>query len=57
MLEPVTALIKITDRTVVKVIALDQDGKATDKVIEVKDSEFTIDTGKDKTIFYQILFK
>jgi hypothetical protein len=57
MLEPVTARIKITDRTVVKVIALDQDGKATDKVIEVKDGEFTIDTGKDKTIFYQILFK
>ncbi len=57
LLEPVKARFKVADRTIAQVIVLDLDGKLTDKTIEVKDGEFTIDTAKDKTIFYQIIFK
>ncbi len=57
MLEPVKATIHISGRTVAGVRVLDQDGRPTMGTVPVKDGAFTIDTGRDHALYYQVVFR
>jgi hypothetical protein len=35
---------------------LDQDGRLTDQTLDVKDGTFSIDTGAQKTMYYEVVF-
>jgi hypothetical protein len=55
-LEPVKATFTIAGRQVQAVNVLDQDGRRTNQTIDVKDGAFSIDTGTQKTMYYEVVF-
>jgi hypothetical protein len=57
MLEPVKATLSFKGRKIAKVNILDQDGKAAVGTISSTDGSFAIDTSRDKTIYYQVVFE
>ena len=57
LLEPVKARIHVGGRDVAGVRVLDQDGRATMRTVEVKDGAFTIDTARDHTLYYEVVFR
>jgi hypothetical protein len=56
MLEPVKAVITC-GRPVAAVNILDQDGLRTGKTLPVANNTFAIDSAKEKTIYYEVVFK
>ncbi len=56
LMEPVAAKISIRKPGAASLIALDHDGRITDKVIAVKDGRFTIDGARDKTPYYLLRY-
>jgi hypothetical protein len=57
MLEPVLADVTIAGRGIASVQVLDHDGVATGKTLPVTNGAFTIDGTKDKTLYYEVVFK
>ena len=57
MLEPVKAAIAVSSRTIDAVNILDQDGQRTGKTLPVKNGQFTIDGARDRTLYYEVIFK
>jgi hypothetical protein len=57
MIEPIQADVAIAGRTVAAVNILSQNGVLTNTTVPVTNGAFHIDTGKDKTIYYQVVFK
>ena len=57
LLEPVKASIAISGRTVAAVNVLDHDGRRTGKTLSVDGGQFTLDGARDKTMYYEVLFK
>jgi hypothetical protein len=57
LLEPVQATIRIKGRRIAAVQVLDQDGRPAKRTLDVSDGRFTIDGAKDKTLYYEILFR
>ena len=55
MLEPVQAELRFSKRKVKQVNVLDLDGKRTSRTVAVKNGQFTIDTGRDKTLYYEVV--
>ncbi len=55
-LEGVQADIAITGHNVSAVNVLDQNGVSTGKTLDVKNGSFHINTGDDKTFYYQVMF-
>ncbi len=56
LLEPVRADVELARRTIARVNVLDHDGQPTGRTASASRSRFTIDTGKDRTIYYELLF-
>jgi hypothetical protein len=56
MLEPVKADITFAKGAIAQVNVLDQDGKVSSRTLPVTDGRFTIDSAKDRTIYYEVLF-
>lgn len=57
LVEPVQADITLKGREIQQVNVLAQNGTRTNETLPVKNGTFQIDTGKDKTIYYEIIFK
>jgi len=57
MMEPVKADIAISGRTVTAVNVLDQSGVLTQKTVPIKENAFQVDSAKDQTLYYQVIFK
>jgi len=57
LIEPVKAQITITGRPIAAVNVLDQDGRRTDKTLEVTGGSFTIDGTRDRTLYYEIVYR
>ena len=57
VLEPVKADIKINGRAIEAVNVLDADGKRTTATVPVTDGLIRLDTGRDKTMYYEVVFK
>ena len=57
MMEPLKAEIRIAGRQIAAVNVLDHDGNRTDKALDVEDGMFTIDGERDKTFYYEVVFK
>jgi len=58
VLEPVKARIAFAGRAVAAVNVLDHDGRRQDgKTLAVRDGGIDIDTGRDKAIYYEVVFK
>ena len=57
MLEPVRATIVIRDREIAAVNVLDHDGKRTGKLLPVRNGAFAIDGTRDKTPYYEVVFR
>jgi hypothetical protein len=55
-MQAVKADITIAGRTIRAVNVLDQDGRLTVKTIPILDGAFSIDTGAQKTMYYQVVF-
>ena len=56
ILEPVQADISISGHNVSAVNVLDQNGVSTGKTLTVNNGAFHINTGDDKTLYYQVMF-
>ncbi len=56
LLEPVKAAVTI-GRPIISVNILDNDGRRTGRTLPVKDGRFTLDGAKDKTIYYEVVFR
>jgi len=56
MLEPVKAEVTFTRRKIAQVNVLDQDGRLSGRTLRVTDGRFTIDSAKDQTIYYEVVF-
>lgn len=56
LLEPVRAVIQC-GRAVAAVNVLDQDGQRTGRALPLSGTRFEIDTGKDKTLYYEVVFR
>ena len=56
VMEPARAKISVRKNGTARVVALDQDGRLTDRTIPVEDGAVTIDTGRDKTPYYLIRY-
>jgi hypothetical protein len=56
-LEPVRATIRIDRHGSPTVHLLDHDGRRTGKTLTVRDGTFDIDTGRDKTFYYEVVYK
>jgi hypothetical protein len=56
VLEPVQADIAFSGRTVSAVNVLDVDGKRTEATVPVDNGVIHLDTGRDKTMYYEIVF-
>jgi hypothetical protein len=54
MLEPARARITFNGRTIARVNVLDQDGRVSGRTLPVSDRGFTIDSAKDRTIYYEV---
>lgn len=57
MLEPVRADIAFQGRKVASVQVLDQNGSLTKETVSVSNGAFHLDTGKDKTLYYKVIFQ
>jgi len=57
LVEPVQADFAIAGRTVAAVNILNQNGVLTNTTVPVTNGSFHVDTGTDKTIYYQVVFK
>jgi hypothetical protein len=57
LLEPVKATVAIAGRPIAAVNILDHDGRRTGRSLRVTDGRFTIDGVKDKTIYYEVVFR
>lgn len=53
--EPVRAVITVPGRRIERVNVLDQDGRRTGRTLPVADGSFAVDTGRDKTLYYEIV--
>jgi len=56
LLEPVRASLAIAGRGVAAVNVLDQNGRRTGKTVPVADGRFTIDSARDRTLYYEVQF-
>jgi hypothetical protein len=57
LLEPVKATVSIAGRSIEAVNVLDHDGRRTSRTLVVTDGQFTLDGVKDKTIYYEVVFR
>jgi hypothetical protein len=57
LLEPVKATIAISGREVAAVNVLDHDGRRSGKTLPVRDGRFTIDGTRDRTLYYELIFR
>jgi hypothetical protein len=57
LLEPVKAKLSIACRAISAVNVLDHDGRRTGKTIPAENGQVTIDTGNDKTFYYEVVFR
>lgn len=57
LLEPVKATIALAGRQIAAVNVLDQDGRRTDKTLPVTNGAFAIDGARDRTLYYEVVFK
>lgn len=57
LIEPVKATISIAGRPIAAVNVLDHDGRRTDRTLPVQNGQFTLDTGRDKALYYEIVFQ
>jgi hypothetical protein len=57
LLEPVKATVTIAGRPIEAVNVLDHDGCRTSRALIVSDGRFTLDGGKDKAIYYEVVFR
>jgi len=57
LLEPVKATIAISGRELAAVNVLDHDGRRTGKTLPVQDGRFTIDGSRDRTLYYEVVFR
>ncbi len=57
LLEPVKATITIGGRGVAAVNVLDHDGRRTSRTLPVQNGQFTLDTGRDKALYYEVVFQ
>ena len=57
VLEPVKADVAIKGRTIRSVNILDVDGKRTSSTVPVANGTVHLDTGRDKTMYYEIVFQ
>ncbi|MBM4030893.1 MAG: hypothetical protein FJ291_03810 [Planctomycetes bacterium] len=57
VMEPVKARIALARKGTPKVIALDHDGKPTDRTLPVEGGAFTIDGAKDRTPYYLVHYE
>src|SRR5262249_45753897 len=57
LLEPVKASVSLTGRPIEAVNILDHDGRRTGRTLPVTEGRFVLDGAKDKTIYYEIVFR
>jgi hypothetical protein len=57
LLEPVKATMSLAGRPIAAVNVLDHDGRRTGWTLPVTEGRFTLDGTKDKTIYYEIVFR
>lgn len=57
MMEPVKASVSFGTRAIAAVHVLDQDGRRTDKTLPVEGNTFTLDTARDQTLYYEVVFR
>ena len=57
LLEPVKATVSVAGQEIEAVNVLDHDGRRTDRTLPVTEGRFTLDGTKDKTIYYEIVFR
>ncbi len=57
LLEPVKAAITIAGRPIEAVNVLDHDGRRTGRTLAVTDGRFVLDGAKDKTLYYEVVFR
>ncbi|MBS0261311.1 MAG: hypothetical protein JSS02_05090, partial [Planctomycetes bacterium] len=57
LLEPVRAEVTFARRKIARVQVLDQDGQRTNRTVPVQQGRFTIDTGRDQTMYYEVVFQ
>ena len=57
LLEPVKATVTIASRPIAAVNVLDHNGRRTDRTLPVTDGRFTLDGAKDKSIYYEVVFR
>lgn len=56
LLEPVRAGIRLERRGTPTVHVLDHDGRRTGKTVPVREGRFQIDTGRDRTFYYEVAY-
>jgi hypothetical protein len=56
LLEPVLAEVEFARRTIARVNVLDHDGRPTGRTASASRNRFTIDTGKERAFYYELLF-
>lgn len=57
LMEPVKADVAIKGRNIVQVNVLNADGVRTEQRVPVTEGAFQLDTGRDKTMYYEIVFQ
>jgi hypothetical protein len=56
LLEPVQAEVEFARRTISRVNILDHDGRSTERTVPASRNRFTIDTGRDRVLYYEVVF-
>jgi hypothetical protein len=57
LLEPVKATLTISGRSIALVNVLDHAGRPTGRTLPVQDGRFTLDSAKDKALYYEVVFR
>jgi hypothetical protein len=57
VLAPIQAEITFPRRKIAQVVILDHDGRRTERTAPVVENRITIDTGKDRALYYEVLFQ
>ena len=57
LLEPVRAAVTVSGRKVAEVEVLDHDGRRTGKKLPVEGGRLAIDGGRDRTMYYEVVFE
>jgi hypothetical protein len=57
LLEPVKATVTIGGRAIEAVNILDHDGRRTERRVPVTEGRFILDGAKDKTIYYEVVYR